>query len=146
MDILNKRERSRRMSAVRSIGNRSTEWRFRAKLIREGISGWELHPPDVPGKPDFLFRKLRLAIFIDGCFWHGCPNCRRPMPAANREYWSAKIATNIARRQDVIRQLRRIRFKTIQIWEHELRTKKSQVFTRLLRLLSTTDRTRKSAS
>jgi len=68
------------------------------------------------------------------------------MPAANREYWSAKIATNIARRQDVIRQLRRIRFKTIQIWEHELRTKKSQVFTRLLRLLSTTDRTRKSAS
>jgi len=69
------------------------------------------------------------------------------MPAANREYWSAKIATNIARRQDVIRQLRRIRLKTIQIWEHELRTNKSEILIKLLRLLSpqNSDRTRKSA-
>src|SRR5438034_6496674 len=138
MDILSKEERSRRMSAVRSVGNRSTEWRFRAQLIRRGFSGWAMHDENLPGRPDFVFRQNRLVVFVDGCFWHGCPFCARRMPMANREYWLGKIRTNVARRQKVIRELRRRGFKTMQVWEHEMRSPKtvSNVFLRLLRRLN----------
>lgn len=51
-------------------------------MIRTGLKGWRLSPKDLPGKPDFVFEKARLAVFVDGCYWHGCPKCYRP-PASN---------------------------------------------------------------
>ena len=125
MDILSKEERSQRMSAVRSTGNRSTEWKLRAALVRHGISGWKMHARWLPGVPDFVFPKLHVAIFIDGCFWHGCPQCRRPLPRANRAYWTAKLKSNVAKARSVSKSLRKDGFRVIRIWEHEIRKSRS---------------------
>ena len=121
MDTLSKEERSRRMSGVRSKGNRSTEWRLRSALMRHGIKDWRMHLPSLSGIPDFAFPRLRIAIFIDGCFWHGCPRCDRPLPKTNRTYWSNKLQFNIARAKRVNRNLRKNGFQVIRIWEHEIR-------------------------
>lgn len=120
MDILTKEERSDRMGRVRSKRNRSTERRVRSLLMRERIRGWNMNVDSIVGAPDFLFPARKVAVFIDGCFWHGCPKCARPMPRSHRTYWAPKLQANITRAQRVNRQLRRLGFKVVRIWEHEL--------------------------
>ena len=116
------------MSAVRSGGNRATELVLVKLLRNNGISGWRRRVT-LPGKPDFIFHKQRVAIFVDGCFWHGCSkHCR--MPHGNRDYWQAKIGGNKARDQIVRRALRRAGWRVLRIWEHELARKNEK---RLLR-------------
>ncbi len=91
-DTLTQRERSRVMAAIRSRGNGSTELRVMTIFREHGITGWRRHQT-LPGKPDLVFRRERLAVFVDGCFWHGCPrHCR--MPKSREEFWKAKIARN----------------------------------------------------
>lgn len=113
------------MSSVRSKGNRSTEWRFRSALMRRGIRGWKIHVRSIPGSPDFVFPERNLVIFIDGCFWHGCPKCKRPLPETNRAYWEGKVKSNMARARWITRELRRKGFKVVRFWEHELRSGES---------------------
>ncbi len=120
MDLLSRAERSLQMRRVRSRGNRSTELALRMALVRAGLEGWKLHPRDVLGVPDFWFAKQRVAVFVDGCFWHGCSNCLR-MPKQNRKYWEAKIAQNILRGREVNCALVGIGIKVVRVWEHELR-------------------------
>ncbi len=122
MDILTVKQRSHRMSLVRSRGNRTTEWRFRSALMRNGVRGWSMHPRQVPGRPDFVLPKKQIALFIDGCFWHRCSRCKRPLPINNRQYWRAKLAANVARSKRVDQQLTKKGFKVVHLWEHELRT------------------------
>ena len=112
--------RSRIMSRIRSKGNRSTERRFRASLASNGVRGWKMHLPGVEGSPDIVFPERRVAVFLDGCFWHGCPTCYTP-PASNRAYWSAKLLRNRERRRTVAKLLRAQGFRVVELWEHELR-------------------------
>jgi DNA mismatch endonuclease, patch repair protein len=121
MDILTVDARSERMKRVRSKGNRSTEWRLRATLIQLGLRGWRLHQRELPGCPDFVFADTRLAIFVDGCFWHRCPKCQRRMPKAREAYWREKIEGNVLRAKRVHRSLHRLGYKVLRVWEHELR-------------------------
>lgn len=108
------------MAAVRSSGNRATELRL-ADIFREhGITGWRRRQP-LPGKPDFVFRRERLAVFVDGCFWHGCPRHLR-MPQDNRPYWKAKIARNIHRDRETTRHLKTAGWHVLRVWEHALRS------------------------
>jgi DNA mismatch endonuclease (patch repair protein) len=116
MDTVSEKKRSWIMAQVKSTGARSTEERFRALLREHHITGWRRNYP-LLGKPDFVFPKARIAIFVDGCFWHGHPKrCR--MPEANREYWKKKIQRNIARDKTVNRSLREKGWKVLRIWEH----------------------------
>ncbi len=108
------------MRAIRSRGNRSTEWRLRAKLMGRGIRGWELHPRNVFGVPDFFFPAERLAVFVDGCFWHSCPRCGH-MPKTNADYWRLKIARNRQRDRTVSRGLRKSGCTVVRFWECEVR-------------------------
>ena len=112
--------RSKAMSAVKGKGNKTTEVRFRLALVRSGISGWKMHASEIIGKPDFYFPEKKLAIFIDGCFWHGCPKCGH-IPKTNTEYWREKISRNKKRDKSVTRKLRYRNYKVIRIWEHELK-------------------------
>lgn len=89
-DTLTPGERSRQMSKVRSTGNRSTEGRVGIAFHEAGIHGWEKQPTGIAGKPDFFFREYSLAVFVDGCFWHACPICKRHIPYSQTEYWSKK--------------------------------------------------------
>jgi DNA mismatch endonuclease (patch repair protein) len=76
MDVFTQKKRSEVMSRIRGKGNEKTEVRL-AKLMRKaGIRGWRRHLP-IPGRPDFSFRQQKVAVFVDGCFWHGCPRCFR---------------------------------------------------------------------
>ena len=121
MDRITKQARSSLMSKIRSTGNRSTEQRMRMGLVRAGIKGWTMHPREIPGKPDFWFLKAKLAIFVDGCFWHGCQRTRcLRSPRQNRIYWKRKIRNNIERGKSVIRQLRLHGCSVMRVWEHEL--------------------------
>jgi DNA mismatch endonuclease (patch repair protein) len=119
MDTVSPAIRSRVMAQVRSQRNRSTEWRLRAHLIRAGIHGWKLNSLDIPGKPDFAFSEKRLLLFVDGCYWHGCPKCYR-RPSSNTKYWDAKVARNRSRDAKTTSQLRMDGWQVLRIWEHQL--------------------------
>jgi DNA mismatch endonuclease, patch repair protein len=119
-DWLTPEQRSRNMASIRSTKNRSTEQLF-AKLLRNArIAGWRRHLL-LPGKPDFAFRSQRTLVFIDGCFWHGCPKCYRP-PEDNRAYWTGKVAGNRRRDRRTRRLLTASGWKVLRIWEHVLKT------------------------
>jgi DNA mismatch endonuclease (patch repair protein) len=117
--LICKSKRSWLMSRIRGKGNERTEVVL-AKLMRKaGIRGWRRHLP-IPGRPDFAFRKQKVALFVDGCFWHGCPRCFR-LPKQNRAFWRAKIEGNRRRDRSVNGRLRRLGWKVIRIRECRLK-------------------------
>lgn len=119
MDKLDAASRSRVMASVRSTGNRSTELRFRGQLVRQGIKGWKVQSRELCGRPDFFFPKQKIAIFVDSCYWHGCPKHVRH-PSSRRSYWRAKIGGNVARDKRVTRTLRAQGWRVLRVWEHQL--------------------------
>jgi DNA mismatch endonuclease (patch repair protein) len=119
-DVFTKSKRSQVMAAIRGKGNRTTEWRLRSRLIQAGIRGWRVGSTEVLGKPDFSFGKRRLAVFVDGCFWHGCKRCRN-IPAHNHSFWLRKIRSNRDRDARVTRSLRNKGWRVARIWEHQVR-------------------------
>jgi DNA mismatch endonuclease (patch repair protein) len=130
LDVFTKAKRSAVMAAIRSHGNKATELRLIAIFRAHSITGWRRHRP-VFGKPDFVFPKLKLAVFVDGCFWHGCPK-HATWPKTNAAFWRKKIAANRARDVLVTRTLRAQGWRVLRLWEHEL-TRKNEP--RLLRRL-----------
>lgn len=121
VDPLNPAERAARMAKVRGSGNQSTEGRVEIALTQAGIVGWEKHPRNVPGKPDFFFPHQRLALFVDGCFWHACPICNRRTPTARSDFWRTKIDENRRRDNRNRRQLRQRGYHVMRVWEHDLK-------------------------
>ncbi len=117
-DVFTKEKRSQVMGAIRSRGNKETELKLAAILRAARITGWRRHQP-LPGKPDFAFGRKRLAIFVDGCFWHGCPKHGR-QPGTNTAYWSQKLARNKSRDRSVSRALRQTGWTVLRIWAHHL--------------------------
>ena len=127
-DTFSKVRRSELMASIRSRGNKGTEIALLKLMRRNSIVGWRRNH-NLFGKPDFIFLKVRLAVFVDGCFWHGCPK-HATQPVSNRAFWKKKLARNRARDQIVNRALRRLDWKVIRIWQHELARKNE---TRLLK-------------
>lgn len=118
-DPMSKAQRSVQMAKVRGKDNRSTEGRVEAALVEAGIQGWEKHPKNILGKPDFFFSDQRLAVFVDGCFWHACPVCNRRMPKS--DFWRNKIDENRRRDIRVQRKLRQEGYHVMRVWEHDLK-------------------------
>ncbi|MFA6013513.1 MAG: very short patch repair endonuclease [Gallionellaceae bacterium] len=117
-DIWSKQKRSEVMSLIRSRGNKATELRL-IEIFREfHITGWRRNQL-LLGKPDFTFKRERVVVFVDGCFWHGCPKCYK-RPSSNQEFWDAKIANNRKRDRLVNRELRRLEWRVVRIWQHQL--------------------------
>ncbi len=121
MDPMTPEERSVQMSKVRGKGNKSTEGIVESRLIEAGIVGWEKHTRLLKASPDFYFPQQRLALFVDGCFWHACPTCKRRTPHARSEFWGAKIEQNRKRDNRVRRELQRQGYHVMRIWEHDLK-------------------------
>ena len=118
-DVWLSSKRSEVMARIRSSGNVSTEGRLIEIFRANKISGWR-RSQNLPGKPDFVFPKERLAVFVDGSFWHGHPkHCR--YPATNAEFWRAKIEGNKRRDRTVSRLLKSKAWRVIRIWEHDLK-------------------------
>lgn len=130
-DIFTKRKRSEVMSRVCGKGNRGTELRLMQIFRAHEITGWR-RGSELPGRPDFVLPKLKLAVFVDGCFWHGCPK-HVTWPKTRAAFWQAKITRNKERDKEVGRALRKLGWKVARIWEHELSRKNE---TRLLSRLN----------
>jgi len=91
-------------------------------LVGSKLKGWKLNYKDLPGKPDFYFTNHKLAIFVDGCFWHGCPQCGH-IPKTRTSFWNAKISRNIERDKLINENYKNLKIKIIRIWEHEIKNK-----------------------
>jgi DNA mismatch endonuclease (patch repair protein) len=133
-DIYDAAKRSTLMSRVRSSGNRATELQFVEILRSHSFSGWRRSQP-LPGRPDFVFRQARVAIFVDGCFWHRCP-IHGAVPASNASFWEAKLAANVTRDRVVSKILRKKGWRVLRIWQHELaRSNRPKLIARLRRYI-----------
>ena len=103
------------MAAVKSTGNRSTELRLIQIFKELKITGWRRNYRII-GNPDFVFAKKKIAVFTDGCFWHG-HHCRNTSPATNTDYWIRKISNNRKRDIFVTEKLIEKGWDVIRIWE-----------------------------
>ncbi len=120
-DVFTPEKRSAVMARIRGSGNKDTELRMIALFRAHGITGWR-RGQKLFGKPDFVFRRDRVAVFVDGCFWHGCPRPKHaPMPKNRAEWWAAKLRRNKARDRLVTRTLRRQGWRVVRVWECNLR-------------------------
>jgi DNA mismatch endonuclease (patch repair protein) len=127
-DVFTKEKRSEVMSRIRGWGNKNTELALVKLFRRHKITGWRRNQ-NIFGKPDFVFPKLKLAVFVDGCFWHGCPK-HGTQPKENRIFWKKKLARNFARDRLVNRTLRSVNWRVLRIWQHELTRKNEALLLR----------------
>ena len=135
VDIFTKRKRSHVMSRIRGRGNKDTELALVRLMRAYGIKGWrrqvvikfpvsgfksQVSASRFQVRPDFVFAQQRVAVFVDGCFWHGC-RWHGTQPQGNAGFWARKLAGNKARDRRVNRVLRRHGWRVVRIWEHALR-------------------------
>ena len=117
-DVLTKKQRSYNMSMIKCI-NTKPEIRLRKLLFSNGLRGYRVKTK-IKGKPDIVFTKKKVAIFIDGCFWHKCPKCF-VRPGTNKEFWNKKINSNVKRDKKINNYLKKEGWIIIRLWEHEVR-------------------------
>ena len=147
-DVFSTAKRSEVMARIRSRGNSATEVAFLRLLRSNKITGWRRHiaiklPESIKAagsikrrvKPDFVFKAHRVAVFIDGCFWHGCP-VHGTSPKANGEFWSVKLGANRTRDRYVNRALRKANWAVLRVWEHQLPKRGDLAMRRLSALLN----------
>jgi DNA mismatch endonuclease (patch repair protein) len=119
-DVVDSITRSRMMSGIRGRNTRP-ELRVRQYLHAAGLR-FRLDASDLPGRPDIVFRRRQLAVFVHGCFWHRHPGCRfATMPATRIEFWQRKFEANTARDARVVTRLQGLGWSVLTIWECETR-------------------------
>lgn len=129
-DVFDKQQRSQIMRKVKSSGNKSTEIRLISVFKENNISGWRRNYA-VKGHPDFVFLKMKIAVFVDGCFWHG-HDCRNTTPSDNKEYWDRKRQRNIQHDREVTAIFEARGWTVIRIWECELKKKNTEILMKKL--------------
>ena len=133
VDVFTKAKRSEIMSKIRNI---DTKPELTVKrLLKKYHAKFVTHPKDVIGKPDIANKQKKLAVFIDGCFWHGCKICRT-IPKTNRNFWEKKIDYNRKRRLKVKRELKRDGWRVLEFWEHEVNKNSNRVVSVILEKLN----------
>ncbi len=135
-DVFSRKKRSEVMSKIRGHGNKDTEVRLAVLFRKAGITGWR-RQYRIEGRPDFAFPNKRLAVFVDGCFWHGCPRCYQA-PKDNAKFWRDKIRQNKARDRFVTRRLRREGWGVFRIWGCRLMTGPEVLLCRIRSILDAT--------
>jgi DNA mismatch endonuclease (patch repair protein) len=116
------REETRRSMRSNRSRDTSPEVTLRKALWQEGLRGYRLHRRELPGTPDIVFIKRRVAVLVHGCYWHACRKCGRyRLPATNRDYWLAKIARNRSRDARNILALRKLGYRVVLVWECQLK-------------------------
>ncbi len=121
-DIVDRETRSKMMSRISSKKNKSTELKLISIFNSCGIKGWRRGYP-VKGRPDFVFLTRKIAVFTDGCFWHG-HDCRNTCPKSNEEFWRKKQTHNKIRDQLINERFQNRGWIVIRVWECELKGNK----------------------
>jgi DNA mismatch endonuclease, patch repair protein len=122
------------MSRIRAK-NTGPERAMRSALRAAGITGYRLNWKNAPGRPDIAWPGRKIAVFVHGCFWHGCPHCALQKPKSNSAWWANKIATNKARDLRKANELQRAGWKVLTVWECRLKKQTAQQVKRVARLL-----------
>lgn len=120
-DVFDERKRSEIMSKVRSKNNKSMELKLIQLFKENNIVGWKRNYP-VKGHPDFVFLDKKIAISVDGCFWHG-HDCRNTRPSDNADYWTKKRERNMKHDKEITVLFEQCGWTVIRIWECELKKK-----------------------
>ena len=128
-DVLTPQQRKKNMSHIRGKDT-GPEIKLRKLLWFNGIRGYRIHY-NLPGKPDIVFTKKKVVIFLDGCFWHKCPFDFQE-PETRKEFWMKKINSNVERDTKITRQLQDDGWMVIRFWEHEVRKKPEDVIEKIL--------------
>jgi DNA mismatch endonuclease (patch repair protein) len=131
-DVHTQEQRKYNMSRIRGK-NTSPEIKLRKLLFSNGVRGYRIHH-NLPGKPDIVFVKKKIAIFVDGCFWHKCPADFQE-PETRKDFWMKKINSNVERDRNVDDQLQKEGWGVIRIWEHEMRKEPDYVIKKIISLL-----------
>lgn len=131
-DTVSQEKRSQIMSRIRSSGTK-LETEVGTAIWRRGFR-YRKNAKEMPGKPDFVFPGARTVLFIDSCFWHGCPDHLR-MPKSNIDYWRKKIQKNIERDMAVTREYKQMGWQVIRVWEHSLKKTFDENVDRICNLL-----------
>lgn len=131
MDTLTKRQRSYCMSRIKR-DNTTAEKFFRKYLWLKEVRDWRIRSK-ILGKPDLYFVQKRLAVFIDGCFWHKCPRCFIK-PKSNSAYWTPKIRNNVLRDRKNAEILRKNKVTVIRFWEHEIKNNLEKCYNKFIRI------------
>ncbi|MBI3836838.1 MAG: DNA mismatch endonuclease Vsr [Planctomycetia bacterium] len=126
--------RSRIMRAVHGK-NTGAELKLRQALSKLGVRGYRLHPTKVPGCPDVYFPSQKLAVFIDGCFWHGCPKCYRA-PKSRKKYWALKVKRNKDRDAENRARCAQLGIRVVRVWEHDINTRCAMVAQQIAKKLA----------
>ena len=124
-DVFDTSKRSQIMQQVRSKNNKTTELKLIQIFKDSHITGWKRNYP-VKGHPDFVFLYKKIAVFVDGCFWHG-HNCRNTQPSNNAEYWRKKQERNIRHDLEITALFEQRGWNVLRIWECELKKKNIKV-------------------
>lgn len=132
-DVLTTTQRSYNMSRIKS-GNTTPEILLQELLVSHGMVNFEIHPKEIPGRPDIYFPKQKHAIFVDGCFWHACADCYHE-PQTNKEFWKTKIGANVQRDVDVNSKLKVLGIKVTRVKEHELEKDPGKILNNLYKEL-----------
>lgn len=130
-DVLTEEQRSYNMSMIKGK-NTKPEITLRKILFSKGLRGYRLS--GLTGKPDIIYPKYKVAIFVDGCFWHKCPQCFRE-PQTNKEFWSKKLNGNVKRDSKVNRILKKEGWNVLRLWEHEIKTDPNKCYLKVLKEL-----------
>jgi len=120
VDTVSEKKRSEIMKASKPKGNKSTELKLIQIFKENDVKGWRRNYKIAESSPDFVFIKKKIAIFVDGCFWHG-HNCRSLRPKTNQNYWDEKISKNKERDQNIKRKLEDRGWIVFRIWECEIK-------------------------
>lgn len=131
-DVHTQEQRSYNMSQIRSRDTKP-EIILRKLLFGDGYRGFRVKS-DLPGKPDIVYTKYRVAIFVDGCFWHKCPQCFQK-PATNAEFWEKKITGNVKRDEKINEQLNKDNWNVVRIWEHEIKNEPEKCIQKIIKTL-----------
>lgn len=128
---------SKMMSSNKSKGTKP-ELILRKALFNEGIRGYRLNYKKAPGRPDIAFVAKKIAIFVNGCFWHRCPHCELHLPKHNSAFWQKKFATNIERDKNKTTELQSSGWRVTTIWECEIREELNNIIKVIYTLLQRT--------
>ena len=109
---------------------------LRKALWAAGVRGYRLHRRVEGVRPDLVFGKAKVAVFVHGCFWHRCPNCKPRDPKRNRGFWSTKFARNVERDRKKLRLLSRSGWKTLVFWECRVLGRPAAISDHLRRILT----------
>lgn len=134
-DIVDRATRSRMMSGIRGKDTQP-EMVVRRALYARGLR-FRLHDRSLPGRPDIVIKKHRVAIFVNGCFWHGHQGCRYfRLPATNPEFWDGKIAGNRARDARKVHALREAGWRVAVVWECAIRQGRPELIADLAKFIT----------